>query len=129
MRAAAESFATARLLGVRANTVIMAAFAISGVLAATASILIVAKGGTVTPGMGTAPVLIAFIAVIIGGLGSLKGAVYGGLLLGVLTVVLQVILPLSLRPYRDAFVYGVVLLILTLRPQGLVVLRSSLQRV
>ena len=49
MRAAAESFSTARLLGVRANTVIMAAFAISGVLAATASLLIVAKGGTVTP--------------------------------------------------------------------------------
>jgi branched-chain amino acid transport system permease protein len=129
MRAAAENFGTARLLGVRANTVIMAAFAISGVLAATASILIIAKGGTVTPGMGTAPVLIAFIAVIIGGLGSLKGAVYGGLLLGILTVVLQVILPLSLRPYRDAFVYGVVLLVLTLRPQGLVVLRSALQRV
>mgnify|MGYP003429806762 CR=1 FL=1 len=46
-----------------------------------------------------------------------------------LAVVLFVILPLSLRPYRDAFVYGVVLFILTLRPQGLVVLRSSLQRV
>ena len=59
--------------------------------------------------MGTAPVLIAFIAVIIGGLGSLKGAVYGGYLLGILTVVLQVVLPLSLRPYRDAFVYGIVL--------------------
>jgi branched-chain amino acid transport system permease protein len=129
MRAAAESFSTARLLGVRANTVIMAAFAISGVLAATASLLIVAKGGTVTPAMGTAPVLIAFIAVIIGGLGSLKGAVYGGYLLGILTVVLQVVLPLSLRPYRDAFVYGVVLLVLTVRPQGLVILRSSLERV
>ena len=79
--------------------------------------------------MGTAPVLIAFIAVIIGGLGSLKGAVYGGYLLGILTVVLQVVLPLSLRPYRDAFVYGVVLLVLTVRPQGLVILRSSLERV
>jgi branched-chain amino acid transport system permease protein len=128
MRAAAESFSTARLIGVRANTVILAAFAISALFAGIAAILIVAKGGTVTPEMGTAPVLIAFIAVIIGGLGSLTGAVYGGYLLGILTVVLQVVLPLSLTPYRDAFVYAVVLLILIVRPQGLVAVRSSLQR-
>jgi branched-chain amino acid transport system permease protein len=129
MRAAAESFSTARLIGVRANTVILAAFAISGLLAGIASVLIVAKGGTVTPEMGTAPVLVAFVAVIIGGLGSLTGAVYGGYLLGILTVVLQVVLPLSLRPYRDAFVYAGVLLVLVFRPQGLVAVRSSLQRV
>jgi branched-chain amino acid transport system permease protein len=129
MRAAAENFDTARLLGVRANTVIVVAFVISAVLACIASILIVAQGGTVTADMGTAPVLIAFIAVIIGGLGSLAGAVYGGYLLGIITVVLQVVLPLSLRPFRDAFVYTVVLLVLTLRPQGLVVLRSTLERV
>jgi branched-chain amino acid transport system permease protein len=47
----------------------------------------------------------------------------------VLTVVLQVVRPLSLRPYRDAFVYGAVILVLILRPQGLVVLRASIQRV
>ena len=128
MRAAAESFSTARLLGVRANSVIQVAFAISGLLAGLAGVLIVARGGTVTAEMGTAPVLIAFVAVIIGGLGSLKGAAYGGFLLGALTVALQVLLPLSLEPFRDAFVFGVVLLILTIRPQGLVVLRSTLQR-
>jgi branched-chain amino acid transport system permease protein len=129
MRAAAENFRTARLVGVRANTVITAAFAISAVLAAVAGILLVAQGGTVTANMGTTPVLIAFVATIIGGLGSLAGAVYGGYFLGVLTVVLQVVLPLSLRPYRDAFVYGAVILVLILRPQGLVVLRASIQRV
>jgi branched-chain amino acid transport system permease protein len=128
MRAAAESFSTARLVGVRANTVITAAFVMSAVLAGVAGLLLVAQGGTVTPGMGTAPVLIAFVATIIGGLGSLRGAVIGGYMLGVLTVVLQVVLPLSLRPYRDAFVYGIVLLVLFLRPQGVVVLRSTLQR-
>jgi branched-chain amino acid transport system permease protein len=128
MRAAAESFSTARLLGVKANSVIQVAFAISGLLAGLAAVLIVARGGTVTPEMGTAPVLIGFVAVIIGGLGSLKGAVYGGFLLGALTVVLQVVLPVSLEPFRDAFVFGVVLLVLTIRPQGLVVLKSTLQR-
>jgi branched-chain amino acid transport system permease protein len=128
MRAVAESFSTARLVGVRANTVIMAAFAISALLAGVAGVLLVAQGGTVTPGMGTAPVLIAFVATIIGGLGSLRGAVYGGYFLGAITVILQVVLPLSLRPYRDAFVYAAVLAILLARPQGIVVLRSTLQR-
>ena len=128
MRAAAESFTTARLLGVRANTVISVAFAISGLLAGLSAVLIVAKGGTVTAGMGTAPVLIGFVAVIIGGLGSLTGAVYGGYALGIVTVVLQVVLPLALLPYRDAFVFGAVLIVLTLRPQGFVRLKSTLQR-
>lgn len=128
MRAAAESFSTARLLGVNANRVIQVAFMLSATLAALAAVLIVARGGQVTAGMGTEPVLIAFVAVIIGGLGSLKGAVYGGYLLGCLTVLMQVILPLSLLPYRDAFVFAVVLLVLTIRPQGLVILRSTLQR-
>ena len=129
MRASAENFDAARLVGVRANTVISVAFAISGMLAGVAALLIVAKGGTVTAEMGTAPVLIAFIAVIIGGLGSLSGAVYGGYLLGALTVLLQVVLPVSALPYRDALLYFVVLLVLTVRPQGLVVLRSTIQRV
>jgi branched-chain amino acid transport system permease protein len=128
MRAAAENFGTARLLGVRADTVITAAFAISAFLAGVAGFLLVAQGGTVTSNMGTTPVLIAFVATIIGGLGSLAGAVYGGYFLGVATVVLQVVLPLSLRPYRDAFVYLAVILILLLRPQGIVVLRTSLLR-
>jgi len=128
MRAAAESFSTARLLGVRANTVITAAFAISAALAAVAGFLLVAQGGTVTATMGSTPVLIAFVATIIGGLGSLKGAVYGGYFLGIVTVVLQVALPLTLRPYRDAFVYLAVIGVLLLRPQGIVVLRTSLQR-
>lgn len=129
MRAAAENFSTARLVGVRASKVISVAFAMSGLLAGVAAVLIVAKGGTVTAEMGTGPVLIAFIAVIIGGLGSLSGAVYGGYLLGALTVLLQVVLPASALPYRDALLYLIVLLVLTVRPQGLIVLRSTIQRV
>jgi branched-chain amino acid transport system permease protein len=129
LRAAAELFSTARLVGVRADRVIATAFVISGVLAAVASILLVAQGGTVTASMGTTPVLIAFVATIVGGMGSLKGAVIAGYLLGALTVVLQTSLPLEMRPYRDAFVYLAVLGMLVLRPQGLVVSRAGLERV
>jgi branched-chain amino acid transport system permease protein len=129
MRAAAEDFRMARVLGVRANVVIATAFAISGVLAGAASVLLMIQTGTVTPTFGSSPVLIAFIATILGGMGSLRGAVLGGLLLGVLTVALQAYLPLELRYYRDAFAYGAVILMLIARPQGLVVSRTQVTRV
>src|SRR4051794_14399375 len=129
MRAAAENFTTARLMGVKANTVIATAFALSGFLAAVACMFLVAQTGIVEPSMGLAPVLAAFIATIIGGLGSLPGAVLGGYLLGAITVALQVTLPLNLRPYRDAFVFAALIAILILRPQGLLVARSQYKRV
>jgi branched-chain amino acid transport system permease protein len=129
MRAAAENFSMARLMGVRANRVIAAAFAISGVLAAVSALLVVAQTGTVTTTLGSNVVVIAFVATILGGAGSLPGAVVGGVLVGALTVVLQTTLPLGLRPFRDAFVFALVLATLVLRPQGLVVVRSRQQRV
>jgi branched-chain amino acid transport system permease protein len=129
MRAAAENFEMARLLGVRANTVIATAFALSGILAGVASILLVAQTGVVTPTMGTGPVLVAFIATVLGGIGSLRGAVLGGFVLGVITVALQAYLPLELRYYRDAFAYSAVIVMLLLRPQGLIVAKSVVSRV
>lgn len=129
MRAAAEDFRMARILGVRANTVIAAAFAISGVLAGIASLLLVAQTGQVFPTVGSGPVLVAFIATVLGGMGSLRGAVLGGYVLGAITVALQAYLPLALRSYRDAFAYGAVIAMLLLRPQGLIVARSAVTRV
>jgi branched-chain amino acid transport system permease protein len=129
MRAAAEDFTTARLLGVRANTVIALSFALSGALAGVAALFLVAKTGIVTPSMGLAPVLAAFIATIVGGLGSVQGAVLGGYVLGAITVALQAALPLDLRPYRDAFVFAAVIAVLLLRPQGLLVPRTAQRRV
>jgi branched-chain amino acid transport system permease protein len=119
LRAAAEDFGMARLLGVRANGVISWAFAISGVLAGITGVLLVAQGGTLHYGMGTQPVLIAFIATVIGGLGSLSGAVIGAYLLGAVTVLLSVTLPGHLTPYRDSIVFGLVIALLLLRPEGL----------
>jgi branched-chain amino acid transport system permease protein len=125
MRAAAENFRMARALGVRANTVIATAFAISGLLAGVAALILIAQTGLVQPTIGLAPVLAAFIATIIGGLGSLAGAVLGGYLLGGITVALQAALPLSLRPYREAFVFAAVVVVLILRPQGLLASRAA----
>lgn len=129
MRAAAEDFATARLMGVRANTVIAIAFAVSGLLAGAAAFLLVAQSGTVFPTMGVNAIVVAFIATVLGGMGSLRGAVAGGFVLGALTVTLQVALPLDLRPFRDAFVFLIVLCVLVLRPEGLIVERSTVSRV
>jgi branched-chain amino acid transport system permease protein len=119
MRAAAENFDMARLLGVRANRVIAISFAISGALAAAVGVLIVMQTGQVSPTMGLTPVLVGFVAVVIGGFGRIFGAVIGGLLLGILSSLLGVYLPDGLVPFRDAIVFTVPVLILIFRPHGL----------
>jgi branched-chain amino acid transport system permease protein len=129
MRAAAEDFVMARLLGVSANRVIAAAFALSGILAAAAALLLVASTGTVQASMGLQPVLIGFVATVIGGVGSLVGAALGGFVLGALTVTMQVTLPLDARGYRDAAVFAIVILILLVRPSGLVASSALEERV
>ncbi len=129
MRAAAEDFAMTRTLGVRANRVIAATFALSGVLAGVAALLIVARTGTASAGSGLAPLLLAFVATVLGGMGSLAGAVLGGFVLGAVTIALDVWLPVELRPARDAFLYGIVVAMLLLRPQGIVVSRRLRERV
>jgi branched-chain amino acid transport system permease protein len=129
MRASAENFRMARLLGVRADRVIATAFGISGLLAGIASVFLVAQTGTVTPTLGLSPVLFAFMATVLGGLGSLSGAVLGGFLLGGASVALQATLLLEIREYRDALLFGAVLLVLVLRPQGLVVPRTAVSRI
>lgn len=119
MRAAAEDFTMARLLGVRANRVIATAFAMSGVLAGAVALSVVADRGTITPTMGVSLVLVGFVGTVIGGLGSVAAAGLGGFVLGVASVSLQATLPVDLRPYRDAFVFGLVIVILLVRPHGL----------
>jgi branched-chain amino acid transport system permease protein len=125
MRAAAEDLVMARLVGIKANTVIATAFALSGLLAALAAILLAAQAGTVSPSFGFEAVIIAFVATVIGGMGSLPGAALGGLVLGVLTTLLQKYLPESAVGYRDSLVYGAVIVILLVRPQGIM---GSLER-
>lgn len=125
LRAAAEDFQMARLLGVRANRVVVLAFALSGVLAGTGGLLWLARTANVSPTAGFSPVLIAFVASVIGGLGNLSGAVLGGFVLGGLTVGLQATLPGDLLAFRNAFAFGIVILILLFRPQGLLAARKA----
>lgn len=129
MRGAAEDFNMARGLGVRANRVILIAFAMSGALAALIGLLMVNQTGLVDIRMGAPIMLVAFVATVIGGLGSLLGAVLGGLLIGVVSTLLQAGLPLDARPFRDAFVYLAVIALLLWRPNGLFVTGAARQRV
>jgi len=119
MRAAAEDFETAQLVGVRANRVVVAAFAIGGLLAGVASVLYIARSGSVQPTTGFDPVVKAFNATVIGGLGSLYGAVAGGLVLGFTEVAFSAFLPDTVVPFSDAFALVVVIGLLLVRPQGL----------
>lgn len=119
LRAAADDFTMTRLMGIRANWVIATAFAISGCLAGVVSLFWIGRIGSVTPSIGLTPVLVAFIATVVGGLESLVGAVVGGFVLAFLTVGLQVILPQSLLDFRQAFVFVIVILVLLFRPEGL----------
>lgn len=129
MRAAAEDFGMARVLGVKADRIIAVSFGISGLLAAVSGYFLVAQTGSVSPLFGVNPVLIAFIATILGGLGSLAGAVIAGFGFGAVTVLFQEFLPDALVNYRNAFVFGVVLLTLIWRPEGLIPQRARSIRI
>jgi len=129
LRAAADDFVMTRLLGVRANQVIATAFAISGLLAGVVSLFWIGRIGSVVPFIGLTPVLIAFVATVIGGMESLTGAVVGGYLLGFVNIGLQLLLPQELLDYRDAFTFVIVILVLLFRPQGLIRGTYSAERV
>ncbi|NCW16732.1 MAG: branched-chain amino acid ABC transporter permease [Rhodobacteraceae bacterium] len=105
MRAASLDFEMVRLSGVKANRVFAIAFMISGLLAGIACVFIMARRGSVDPHLGFDPVLKAFVACVVGGFGSLPGAVLGGFLLGAVEVAMLVMLPQSLGGMTDAFGY------------------------
>lgn len=119
MRAAAKDFTTVRLMGIKANRVILGAFAVSGFLAGLAAVFIIARRGAVDPLMGFTPVLKAFVACVLGGFGSLPGAAVGGISLGVIEVILQATLSQDIAGFRDAIVFLLVGAVLIWRPTGL----------
>jgi branched-chain amino acid transport system permease protein len=114
---------------VRSNFVIGLAFAISGILAAFASLFYVSQTGALSYVMGNPIVLLAFMATVIGGMNSLSGAVIGGYITGFFDVMLQAYLPPDLREFRDAFVYGFVIIMIVLKPDGLFPSKTLVSRV
>jgi branched-chain amino acid transport system permease protein len=119
MRATAENPVAARLMGININVVIVMAFVIGSALAGVAGILWGARVGRIEPLMGFVPVLKAFVATVIGGFGSIPGAVLGAFILGFGEIFLVALLPDRMTGYRDAFVFGALIVILLIRPQGL----------
>jgi branched-chain amino acid transport system permease protein len=119
MRATAENAMAARLMGININTVILAAFLTGAALAGVAALLWGARVGRVEYNMGFIPVLKAFVATVIGGFGSIPGAVLGAYILGFGEIFLVAFLPDSLTSYRDAFIFAALILILLFRPQGI----------
>jgi branched-chain amino acid transport system permease protein len=128
LRAAASQFRMARMVGIPANMIISLAFAISGLFAGVVAILWLGRIGSVVPGIGLEPLLVAFIATVIGGMRSLVGAVVGGYLLALIDVSLNYGLSQHLLGFRDAFTFSFVILILLFRPSGLIKGREAGQR-
>lgn len=120
LRAAADKFTMTRMLGVPANLVISVAFAISGFLAGVVALFWLGRTGSVTPGIGLQPLIVAFVATVLGGMHSLVGAVVGGYALALMTVGINTFLPPALTDYRQAFTFALVIAILIFRPEGLV---------
>lgn len=119
MRAAAEDFDAVRLMGIKANAVIAYAFAISGLLAGLAAVLIMSRRGVANPHMGLTLGLNAFVANVIGGMGNLWGAVAGGFILGFAEVALRAWLPTSLSGMTQGFLFLMVAVFLLIWPHGL----------
>lgn len=129
LRAAADDFQMARMLGVPANLVISSAFILSGAIAGVVSLFWIGRTASVTPTIGLGPLLIAFVATVIGGMHTLVGAVVGGFVYGLIFSFIGVLLPQTLLDYREAFMFLIVILILLWRPEGLVRPRYVQERV
>jgi len=119
LRAAAADFDTARLMGINSDSVIRGAFALSGFLAGIAGIFWLMRSGSVTPTAGIDPMLKGVLAALIGGLGSLRGAVLGGLVLGIAEVLLRSWLPDGIENLTEGFVFALIAVLFIFRPGGL----------
>jgi branched-chain amino acid transport system permease protein len=119
MRATAEDLVGAQLVGININRVVQVAFAVGSAMAAVAGILWATRLGKIDPLMGFIPLLKAFVAAVIGGFGSLAGAVLGAYVLGFAEIFLVGFLPPALSSYRDAFVFILLIVVLLVRPNGI----------
>jgi branched-chain amino acid transport system permease protein len=119
MRAASEDMSAAQLVGLDVNRLIVVAFVLASAFAGLAGVLWAAQAGVIQPQMGFTPLLKAFVAAIIGGFGSIEGALLGGFMLGALEILIVAFLPDAITPYRDAIVFSLLIAFLLFRPGGL----------
>ena len=116
MLAVAEDKGAATLMGINVNATVALTFAIGSALAALAGVLLCSAYPTLTPTTGAMPGIKAFVAAVLGGIGSIPGALIGGLLLGVLENLSKAYLSSKLS---DAIVFSVLILVLVVRPTGI----------
>ena len=116
MVAVSEDRAAAQLMGVNVNAIISVTFAIGSALAALAGLFYLLKAPAVSNTMGAMPGIKAFTAAVIGGIGSIPGAMLGGILLGVVESISYKITVIA--PYTDAIEFSILIIILLVRPTG-----------
>lgn len=116
MRAASEDYMTAQLMGINVNTTITLTFAIGCALAGIGSFLFCMAYPAVSPTMGSLPGLKAFIAAVLGGIGIIPGAMLGGFVMGVAESLTKAYISTTMS---DAVVYGILILVLLVKPTGL----------
>ena len=116
MRAVSKDFETSQLMGVKINRVISITFAIGAFLAAVGSILYFAKNTGVNHLAGTTPGIKAFIAAVVGGIGSVPGAVVGALIIGVVESLAKAV---GLSDFSDVISFALLIIILVVKPTGI----------
>jgi branched-chain amino acid transport system permease protein len=119
MRAAAMDFATARLLGVRANRVIGSAVLLSGVLAAIVAVMMTVQTPLVTPDFALRDTIVVLAGVVVGGMNRLGSATLGGFAIGFASGLLGGALPTDQSQFLPSFLFAAVILVLLIRPGGL----------
>ena len=119
MRAAAADFGTARLLGVRANTVISAAVFLSALLAAAVAVILTVQNPLVSPDFALKDTIIVLVGVVVGGIDRLWTAMLGGFAIGFVTGVINGALPTDKTVFLPSLVFALVIVVLLIRPAGL----------
>ena len=116
MRGVAEDKGAAELMGINVNATISITFAIGSALAAIAGVLLCSAYPTLMPTTGSMPGIKAFTAAVFGGIGSIPGAMIGGILLGIIEILGKAYVSTELG---DAIVFAVLIVVLLVKPQGL----------
>ncbi|MBE5880738.1 MAG: branched-chain amino acid ABC transporter permease [Lachnospiraceae bacterium] len=116
MQAVSEDRGAAQLMGINVNGTIALTFAIGSALAAVAGVLLCSAYPSLTPYTGSMPGIKAFVAAVFGGIGSIPGAMIGGILLGIIENLSKAYISSQLS---DAIVFGVLIIVLLVRPTGI----------
>ena len=119
MRAVSEDKGAAQLMGINVNHTISVTFAIGSALAAVAGVLLCSTYPVLQPTTGSMPGIKAFTAAVFGGIGSIPGAMLGGILLGLIEILSKAYLPAQLKGISDAIVFLVLIVMLLVKPTGL----------